>query len=76
MPNVVFTGWKQGLAKVGLNKLFQSRAGLSLSAAKAAVDRILEGHPVVLTLDSAREAQDLAREAQMLGAECSVVEDG
>lgn len=73
MTTVLFTGWNPGLAKIQLTKLFQARAGLRLSSAKDAVDQILEGKPVTVTLGTADEADSFVRAAQVLGAVCFVL---
>lgn len=72
MPRVILKNWRPGLRKVSLNKLLQDRAGMSLTAAKAAVDQLLDGRPVRIELGSPDKAATLAREAAALGAECEV----
>lgn len=68
MTQVVITGWNVGLRKVALTKLLQKRAGLSLSVAKDAVDRCVDGETVVINLPSREDAEAFARDASALGA--------
>jgi hypothetical protein len=70
MTRVAFTGWKPGLRKVALNALLRQRAGMTLGEAKRAVDGILEREVIVVTMPDPASAEELARQAAELGAEC------
>lgn len=75
MPKVKFKGWVQGLRKVSLTKLLQERADLSLTSAKYSVDRILDGETITIEMQTIEEANQLSKEASMLGAVCEIISD-
>jgi hypothetical protein len=72
MPQVVITGWNQGLRKISMTRAIQEHSGLTLSAAKAVTDAVLEGQTVALSVPDAGTAAALARELSSLGAMCHV----
>jgi ribosomal protein L7/L12 len=55
-----------------LNNLLRQGAGLSLSEAKRAVDRILAGEEVSITVPDSESAEQLSRSASELGARCRI----
>jgi hypothetical protein len=73
MPQLQFQGWRAGLDKVALTRLFRNHADMSLAAAKHSVDQILNAQSVIVTVDSVEVAQALAEEASALGAHCEVI---
>lgn len=72
MTTIRLTGWSPGMKKISLTKLIQSQAELSVSAAKHAVDQVLEGHAVSLQLPDHIDAQAMAAEMTELGAKCEI----
>ena len=68
MLKLTLTGWKPGLRKIDLTRLLQERANLSLSEAKACVDRLLTGEHVTVTVPTLAAAEQLAHDASELGA--------
>ncbi len=68
MKQILLTGWKPGLNKVGLSKLLRDEAGMSLSGAKNAVDSILDDKPVTVQIDSKALAESILDQAIKLGA--------
>ena len=65
---VRIVGWKVGFQKISLNKLLREyNKEFSLSAAKKAVDDILENKPVEFKLD-VDLAKDFATKACSIGA--------
>jgi hypothetical protein len=65
---VVLKGWNPGFNKVGLTKLVEASAHLSLSEAKLCTDRLLDGAEVEVELLDAQAAESFAAEATKLGA--------
>jgi hypothetical protein len=47
---VVLAGWNVGLRTIDLMKLVRARTSLNLATAEAAVDRVVDGEQVALTL--------------------------
>jgi hypothetical protein len=72
MSQVRLSGWKPGLEKVRLNHLLREQAGLSLSAAHAVVNRLLNGESVAIDLSDSVAAQTFAESANALGVESHV----
>src|SRR5712691_5710931 len=74
MPILLLQRWTPGLNKVALTKLLHSRAYIPLSLAKRYVDEFLDGHEVAVTVRSLRTANEIARDAEGIGAVASVGE--
>ena len=72
---VVISGWREGLRKVSLTQELQTGGSLSLAAAKAVTDRVLDGVSVSLGQPSREAAEQLARRLDALGAVASVTEE-
>jgi hypothetical protein len=72
MTTIRLVEWKPGLRKISLTKLLQRQLGVSLSVAKHAVDELLEGRQVSLTVPGHVDGASLAAEIQLLGAVCEV----
>jgi ribosomal protein L7/L12 len=68
MAQVALTGWRAGFNKVKLDGLLRRFAGLGLSDAKQAVDRLLVGERVVVTCVDPESAQAFCSEATLIGA--------
>jgi hypothetical protein len=73
MTIVRFDGWQPGFDKVAQNRLLRQRAGMGFREAKDAVDRIVAGEKVVLSLRSESDAVALVRESTAVGAQCAIV---
>lgn len=73
MITVRFSGWKEGLRKVALNRVLQRYLDISLAPAKAYVDRILAQQEVVLAVESRAVAENLVKDARAL---VEIVDDG
>ena len=43
MPHIRVVGWKPGLNKIGMTKLYRRELGITLAPAKAMTDALLEG---------------------------------
>ena len=67
MARVVFSGWDRGLSKIKLNKLLRQHCGMTLSAAKDAVDTLLEGRSIECETEDEDQAKRLAEKARALG---------
>lgn len=72
MIRVSLIGWREGLQKIALARLLREDAGLSLAAAKHAVDDVLEGRAVTVTLPSTEAAERFAAASVALGIICRV----
>jgi ribosomal protein L7/L12 len=72
MTQLVLKEWRPGLKKISAVKLLQERAGLSLTSAKEFVDRLLKHETVIVAMNSATEATELARDLTNLGVICEV----
>ena len=66
--------WSPGLKKVSLTKLIRQAANLPLDEAHDAVNRMLAGKVVDITVATEECARQLAREIRALGAEAECVE--
>lgn len=73
MPKVLFSGWKSGLEKISLTKLFQQKAHLSLKEAKGKTDALLDGETFVVEIESIEQAEELISEATAIGAVCKII---
>ena len=63
---------QRGIRKISLTKLLQARLSLRLSVAKAAVDDLLEGRTVRLSVPDGVDANGLAQEIRQLRAACEI----
>lgn len=75
MPKVVFKGWKYGLEKISLTKLFKKRANLGLKEAKGRTDALLDGETFVIEIESIEQAEAFVKEATEIGAVCEIIKD-
>ena len=76
MPTIQITGWREGLRKISLTHVLQQEAGLSMAAAKACTDRVLEGETVSVTLPDVQAARHVATRLTELGAVVQVLAHG
>src|SRR5437016_5564734 len=67
MCTIIIVGWRSALQKVKLNHVLRAHSEMSLSAAKAVVDRILDGDEVSLTFPNDNLAEAFARDALACG---------
>lgn len=75
MARVAITGWIKGFQKVALSRLLRESGGLSIPLAKRAVDEILEGRSMTVTLPSDEAASRFIAAARKLGAICHTEDD-
>lgn len=75
MASVVFTGWRNGLNKVELDKALHNVAGLRLAEAIRITEELLAGGTVVVRVENEQIARELAAKASSLAAICSVESD-
>jgi hypothetical protein len=68
LRRVVLSNCKPGFNKVGMNHLLRDHSPLTLSGAKAVVDRMLEGQDVAVDLND-EMVDDFVDAARQLGAE-------
>ena len=68
MAKVKITGWEYGLRKVELSKLQMSMIALPLKESKKNVDKILDGHEVIIEVTSQELAREFVEEVRRLGA--------
>jgi hypothetical protein len=66
--------WSPGLKKVSLTKLIRQAANMPLDAAHDAVNRLLAGNVVDITVPTEACARQLAHEIRAMGAEAECVE--
>ena len=74
MPIVEISGWRTGFRKISCTELLRDRAELSLQAAKAVTDRILDGERVIIAVESLEVASQLARQLSAIGADDAVLD--
>jgi hypothetical protein len=74
MPQILFTGWSEGLQKIALDKLLRDRVPMRLAEAKRVVDRLLEGEEVLVAVDSEAAAREIIMGARNAGAICRLHE--
>jgi hypothetical protein len=72
---IELVGWRPGLKKISLTRLLQRDCGFSLRIAKAAVDSLLEGQRVKVTLLPSVAPELFLEQASKVGAECIEVHD-
>jgi hypothetical protein len=72
MTSVVFTGWRNGLNRVELDKALRNVAGLRLAEAVCVTEDLLAGGTVVVRVENEQIARELATKANSLGAICFV----
>ena len=65
--NISIVGWKPGFNKVQFNSLLRECCDFSLSEGKKAVDSILEGNQISITIAPDRK-EYFCEKASMLGA--------
>ena len=73
MPTVLLTSWNKGIQKVELTKYLSKDVSLGLSAAKLAVDKIMDEIPVKLENLTEHDAKRIAERCHALGAVCEVI---
>jgi hypothetical protein len=74
MRHVVLSNCKPGFKKVSMNHLLRDHMRLTLSGAKAAVDRLLDGEEVTLEIDDGT-ADHFVEAAKQLGADARVIDN-
>ena len=74
MPTIILKSWKPGLLKISLTKLLQEQAGLSLTASKQSVDRLLAGETISIDVATDAQAVQLAEAMTRVGAVCEIEE--
>ena len=67
---IFIKGWRPGLQKISLAKLFRSYIPISLSESKKYVDLLLDGEQFSITIADRDTAQQFVEEATALGAIC------
>lgn len=70
MPQILFTGWNEGLQKIALDKLLRDCVPMRLAEAKRVVDRLLEGEEMLVAVDSEADAREIIIGARNAGAIC------
>ncbi len=75
MAKVLFKGWRYGLEKISLTKLFQKRVNLSLREAKDRTDALLNDKTFVIETENSEQAKELVEEATAIGAVCEIIKD-
>ncbi len=73
MAKVRFTGYKDGLQKVSLTKLFRNEANQPLDIAKGKTDRLLDGDSFDVEFETVEQARLFVEKATALGAICRIV---
>ncbi len=71
MKRVVLTGWKPGLKKVSLADLLKKAPGYNLKLAHEAVNRLMEGGSVEITLED-DQVGTFIEAVESLGAVCKL----
>jgi len=74
MAVVRFTGYRHGLLKVSLTKVFRN-VGLTLDIAKGRTDALLRGESFDIDVEDIERATRLVERATEIGAICRVVTD-
>jgi hypothetical protein len=74
MRYVVLGNWKPGFNKVIMNRLLRDQSRLTLSGAKAVVDRLLEGEEVTVEVGDER-VDDFIEAAKQMGVEARAIDD-
>lgn len=74
MPQICISGWNPGLRKVSHTKLLQVHAGMSLTEAKAATDRILDGQHVIFVTSQA-SANSVIKQFVEIGANAAIINE-
>lgn len=74
MNEITLKSYEPGMRKISLTKLLQARLALPLSAAKGAVDALLEGRMVKLSVPDGVDVKALAEEVRQLGAVCEIAD--
>lgn len=74
MRYIVLGNWKPGFNKVSMNRLLRDQSRLRLSAAKAVVDRLLEGEEVTVEVGD-EMVDDFIEAAKQVGVEARAVDD-
>lgn len=75
MAKVLFKGWNYGLRKISLTKIFQQKAGLSLTMAKSKTDALLDGETFIIETETIEQAEELVKEAAAIGAVCEIIKE-
>ena len=75
MPLIRITGWDPGLKKVSLTQLLRAYTDMSLSEAKAATDRILDGADFEFLVRTSADAIRVSAELRALGVRIEMRED-
>ncbi len=75
MEKVLFKGWKYGLKKISLTKLFQKNANLTFKESKKRTDALLNGEIFIIETESIEKAKELVEEATAIGAVCEIVKN-
>ena len=68
MATVVLEGWRVGAQKVALTKCIRECTGMGLADAKHAVDALMKGDEVVLSVNDDVDLAAMAQRFEALGA--------
>jgi ribosomal protein L7/L12 len=68
MPDVIITGWREGLRKISMSRLLREHCGLGLRESKACVDRLLAGESVRVIVADGETAETLIGRLAEVGA--------
>jgi hypothetical protein len=69
MPSEVrVVGWREGFMKISFTHLLMERCGMGLAEAKHALDKVLYGGEITVTLHHEVDAERFCADATALGA--------
>jgi ribosomal protein L7/L12 len=73
MPDVIITGWREGLRKISVSRLLREHCGLGLRDSKTCVDRVLGGKSVRVTVADRETSETLIGRLAEAGAVAEAV---
>jgi hypothetical protein len=73
--HVEIAGWRPGFRKIRATVFVKDVTSLSLAEAKDSIDKVLQGIPLVIAVETTTEAYDIAHHLQLLGSIVRIRED-
>ena len=70
---IIFDGWNEGFQKVTLTHLQIDLLKLSLKKAKSNVDKLLDGHSIIIDINNEQLATTFVKEVKNINVNCRML---
>lgn len=70
---IIIEGWNEGFQKVSLTHLQVDLLKISLKVAKNNVDKLLDGHSIIIDVNNEQLASTFVKEVKNINANCRIL---